>query len=258
MSFDREPLIMLGRDHVEKGVHALREVAPKVVAATTAGEGASLNPKVVPNEDSLAVVSLVGGIAAVVADSHFGDTAGVVVVEAFARRLGERPPPGDALALAELLLEIDGEIGQAMPPGETSATTAIAVVLGAGRLLWASCGDSLLFGRKPPSHELTRIDRPTSVFMGGTCDRADLEARGIGIGRLVQAGEEEVAPGDLLLLASDGIEELCSGLTLERISALMSRDAPLAARVADLMTQAGRSAYGGGRDNLTVVAIEVE
>jgi hypothetical protein len=62
-------------------------------------------------------------------------------------------------------------------------------------------------------------------------------------------------PGDLILAASDGIETEFSGLDAEDLAALLAREALLETRVTDLMRAGGR-APGGGRDNLSVVAVE--
>jgi protein phosphatase len=59
-------------------------------------------------------------------------------------------------------------------------------------------------------------------------------------------------PGDLLLLATDGLYNMLSD---SQILALLTADSPLPARAASLITAANRA---GGMDNITAIVIEVE
>src|SRR5438445_521560 len=77
-----------------------------LVYALTPGEGPSRNPKQQKNEDSLAVLIVPGGAAAVVADSHWGAWSGEALARATASALAARLP-ATHVALAELLLDLD-------------------------------------------------------------------------------------------------------------------------------------------------------
>ena len=66
-------------------------------------------------------------------------------------------------------------------------------------------------------------------------------------------GKATLAEGDLLLLASDGLEENVSGLDLAGVEALVRGEGSLAKRVEALVERATDPAQGGGRDNLAVV-----
>src|SRR5690348_8891645 len=80
--------VMLASDYPHKGQAAVISVHPRLALGTTAGEGDSQNPKLSPNEDSVAVVALAdGGYAMAVADAHFGPTAGESAVRAFVKAL---------------------------------------------------------------------------------------------------------------------------------------------------------------------------
>ena len=69
-------LLLLATRESSEGSFRLERLAPGVVAAATAGDGSLTNPKITPNEDSLAVVELPTGTAALIADAHFGPSAG--------------------------------------------------------------------------------------------------------------------------------------------------------------------------------------
>jgi hypothetical protein len=68
---------------------------------------------------------------------------------------------------------------------------------------------------------------------------------------------DDVAPGDLVVVASDGLHPETSGLDWERFAAMLREPGALETRVARIMAAGGRAAEGGGGDNLTLVAIEV-
>ncbi|MGA2327972.1 MAG: Stp1/IreP family PP2C-type Ser/Thr phosphatase [Bryobacteraceae bacterium] len=68
----------------------------------------------------------------------------------------------------------------------------------------------------------------------------------------IRIHEEELAPGDLILLCSDG---LSGPVAEEAMAATLSRDAPLQYQVEQLITQAKA---GGGSDNVTVVLLRYD
>ena len=86
-----EQLMLLATENPSKGAFRLERPAPGVVAAITAGDGPSLNPKVTANEDSLAVVTLGSRTAALIADAHFGPAAGEIAARAFVRIMVRTP-----------------------------------------------------------------------------------------------------------------------------------------------------------------------
>ncbi len=254
-----EPTLLLGTAHPEKGVFYLETVAPGVVAAITAGDGPSLNPKRDPNEDSAAIVPLPGGgVAALVADSHFGAAASEIAARGFVEEIARRGAAdfgGDALP--DVLERIDERIGQERPKNDGSETTALAAVVTGDTLAWAGVGDSYLFRRTAAERQLHRLGRRGMVFLGSMFTRHAFTRGDIPLDAVLDAGAIPVVPGDLVLLATDGIEREASGLTREGIEALLNEPLTLEHRIVAIMTEAGRAEWGGGRDNLSVVAIEV-
>ncbi|MBI3270984.1 MAG: protein phosphatase 2C domain-containing protein [Planctomycetes bacterium] len=250
------PLLLLGTGHPTKGAYRLERAAANAWAATTAGDGPSTNPKLSPNEDSLAVVSLAdGGVAALVADAHFGAGAGEIAARFFAESVRRTPPVGRE-ALVALLVELDERIRAERPPGDRSETTALAAVVRRGRLDWASAADSRLFLRLRGGG-LGLLSHTVHDFLGGPVHLASVRRDHPELlPRFVEGGAARLEAGDVVLLASDGIDEEYSGVSERRLEELLGGPRPLEERVALLMTTAGRAATGGGRDNLSVVAVE--
>ena len=81
-------------------------------------------------------------------------------------------------------------------PHPESRTTLVVAVLGAGRLDWASIGDSAIFLGGPT--RVARLDRPRNRFLGGPTSRRD-------VARTVDRGHLPLAPDDVVVLASDGV-----------------------------------------------------
>lgn len=256
MTAANPPLLMLASDHAEKGRCYQETFAPGVVAATTPGDGTSFNPKVSPNEDSLAVVARAGGgVAALVADSHFGPAASEITAREFVAAM-QAGMAGAAADLGTLLRGIDAQIPRQRPEVEVSETTALAVVVEDGHLAWASVGDSVLFYLRSGQPGLQRLTRAGAAFLGGGWLRRAFDQALVAEDLVLETGTARVSPGDLLLLVSDGIEPGASGMSSQRLEQVLAAPDSLDQRVAALLAEAGRASNGGGRDNLTVVAIE--
>jgi hypothetical protein len=248
-------VFLLATDHPTKGTHRLERPASNVVAAITAGDGPSVNPKRAPNEDSLAVVPLSDGVAALVADAHFGPSSGEIAARGFASAV-ERAPPRDAGELVEIVIDLDLRVREERARDDDSETTALAVIVRGARLAWASVGDSVLF--LAAGGTLARLTRPGIGFVGGGLFLKGMRQHRIPIGdEIVEAGSLALPRGAVVVAATDGIEAEFSGMTDARLGQLLLAPDPLDARVANVMLEAGRADRGGGRDNLAIVAIEV-
>ena len=94
--------------------------------------------------------------------------------------------------------------------------------------------------------QLTRLSAmqhpANSMLTRSIGSRADLE---------VDEGREQLSPGDVLLLCSDG---LTSMITDDDVQAILQQEKSLAERAADLIEAAN---LRGGLDNVTVLLIEV-
>ena len=247
-------LVLLASENPDRGVFRIERPAPGVVAAVTAGDGPATNPKLTPNEDSLAVVARPDGTAALIADAHFGPGAGEIAARAFARMMVQSAATGPE-ALGERLAEVDRHIRAERGPRDRSATTALAVFLGPRRLAWASVGDSLLFVAVP-DRPLTRISRDTVEFLSGDL-MLDPGAREHAFEwPILETGSLMLPKRAVVLMASDGILPDYSGMTEARLNELVLAPGPLDERISALMREAGTRRHGGGRDNLSVIALD--
>lgn len=249
------PWTLLASEHPRKGHATLWSPRPNVVLGTTAGDGDSLNPKLSPNEDSAAVAATRDGIAMAVADAHFGASSSESAARAFVRRM-QGAPSVTPETLTRCVVDLDVAVREARRGDDRSETTFLAATLDGTALTWAAVGDSVLFVLAPGA-ELTRVVPSLGIYLG---DRWNLSAmRDAGerfLEGVLHAGTRTLAPGTVVMLATDGIEEDCSGLSDARIAEVLREDRPLAPRIETLLGLGGRLPRGG-RDNLTVVAMEL-
>ena len=144
------------------------------------------------------------------------------------------------------------------------ATTAVALLVGSGRAALAHVGDSRAYLRR--ANELTRLTRDHSwveeQMQAGmlSADAArDHPWRNIVTRALsgsdsleIEVTEVPVAPGDRLLLCSDGLSTV---LPDDKIEAMLGRDDTLDAVCAELVRGAND---GGGPDNVTALIVDVD
>ena len=197
-----------------------------------------------------------------VADGVGGGPAGEVAATlAVAELRGAHPAP-NAVALAELLREINHtlrELGDRNPATEGMATTLTAVVAGEGRVAVAHVGDSSAYRLR--DGRLERLTRDHSV--GGELVRSGLldpEAASVhplcsmltrSLGTLDDVEVDRAAyvsrPGDVYLLCTDG---LTGAVPDDRIAQVLRTHRDLDRAATRLVECALRA---GGRDNVTVV-----
>jgi serine/threonine protein phosphatase PrpC len=242
--------VLLASDHLDPLSVASETLAPGLVFALTAGEGPSRNPKQQKNEDSLAVLSLPGAQAGVVADSHWGAFAGEALARAAASALAAQLPRTHQ-ELARLLLGLDLEFRRERPKDDRSETTLLAAVVRGSEAIWASIADSHIYAVSARGAERLNEDRP--MFAGGTPPLVVFADR-VGEDTVVDSGEWTLRDGEVLLLASDGIAPEDSGLEASDLAAELGGEGDLLGRVRRLIDRARRPP--GGRDNIALVAIE--
>jgi len=250
---ESNPLLFLATENPIKGSFRLERPAPGVVAATTAGDGTPTNHKLTANEDSLAVVALESSTTALIADAHFGPTSGEIAARAFARIMLRNPARGPD-GLRELLIDLDRVIRAERPADDSSETTAVAVSFTPRGIAWANVGDSVVF-LAVPGRSIERLTPPGIDFLGGSVPYAAARDVGNLAMPFVECGSIAMPPGAVALMASDGIERAYSGMSEARLCEILMGSEPLDTRVARLMSEAGSADHGGGRDNLTVVAM---
>jgi serine/threonine protein phosphatase PrpC len=220
-------------------------------AAMHTGGGESINPKLWPCEDSLTVAEFDSGERlACVADAHWGGSSS----EGFTRDLAEVwervSGPTVPTRLYRALLQLESAYGLARPEEDRSETTVIVAHLEGTKLTWLNVGDSWLV-LVPQAGGARILNEMTSFFVGN----APMATAPPGLAWT--QGQAEVAPGDRLLLASDGIEEVACGMSLGDIEALLRGPDSLPENLNALLARGSDPARGGGRDNLALVALEV-
>jgi serine/threonine protein phosphatase PrpC len=184
------------------------------------------------------------------------------------RRDGEKARLAEAerVRLASAVQEANRRIFQrghedGGPALRTMGTTIIAVSLSewTGRIVWAHVGDSRLYRLRDGRLELLTADhtRFGEPYRGGGTVPLDLphtnqltSALGVSPDVEVASGSAEIAPGDVFLLASDGVSGLVPAPLITQILGMPSAD------------QAGqellqRALAAGGTDNASVVVVRV-
>lgn len=244
-------LLLLGSSIGAKGAWTSRELDPTCAAGLAAG-ASSANPKRWACEDSLAVQREPDGAwLAAVADAHFGGSSGESVAaglaQAWARAAGApggQPARGALARLRAALVLVDAHLWAQARPDDPSETTALLVHVDARarRVAWANVGDSLLVV-VDAAGAARRLNATRADFIG----RVPLAVQ-----RPPDAGEAALAAGDLVLLATDGLEAWVSDLDLPDVGRRLRAAGSPRAGVDDLL----RHQSAQGRDNLGVVLLQ--
>lgn len=141
-------------------------------------------------------------------------------------------------------------------------TTATAVTIAGGAVHYAHAGDSrLLVISQTGAIEQVTTDQTVAQRMIERGEDPVRAARShghiltnyIGINGIFtpQTGSRELAPGDVLLMCTDGLSDLVAE---DEIAAIVSDAAPDLERAADALID--RANAHGGRDNITVILIQ--
>lgn len=191
-----------------------------------------------------------------------GEVASQAAVEALRREL-EEIPPGAPLGLDALLHRANAAVrtaGRAFGPDGIGTTLTVAH-LAAGRVHLAHVGDSFaLLVRGGGCRALTR-EHNVENERAGSGETTPYPphyryalTRSIGQPEplLVDVASHELAPGDILLLATDGLTDL---VALPTIAATCDALREPAAMAGELIHQALQA---GGHDNITLVVVCVD
>ncbi|MCC9198062.1 protein phosphatase 2C domain-containing protein [Arthrobacter sp. zg-Y820] len=220
------------------------------------------------NEDSLIAADPIFAVA----DGMGGHEAGEVASSICVRTLGEAPFVGEHLpevAAAEvqkLLREADARIREATDGRAGTTLTGAVLVRDAGKPCWLvfNVGDSRTYRLTNGLLEQITVDHSEVqelVDMGQiTPDEALVHPRRHVVTRALGTGSDTdadywlipVEPGDRLLVCSDGLTGEVSDGQLQQILASVSNPQDACAS----MVQA--ALRSGGRDNITVLVIDVE
>lgn len=236
----------------EKGARVTDCVSGDAACGVSVGLGRSRNPKEWPNEDSVALHRLPdGALLGVVADAHWGGGAGESVVrhtrEAFLASRGANTFE----RLCATLATVDLRLQQERFGMDRSETTALFVHLEGREATYLNVGDSLLYLLDAERCQLrNRASGQFPLPFLGTYPLDKLPA-----GVVPDGGIFQLRPGEILLLATDGLEEGTATLDVSQLPGVFRGSAPIEEPLQLLLERADDPRRGGGRDNLGVVAL---
>lgn len=244
---------LLGSSLTTKGESVLRALDDRCVVALATGAAESLNLKQWLCEDSVAVHRLGdGSLLAAVADAHFGGYAGEAMLEGLVDRF-ESTAPGTILErLTQTMRLADAALHEHRPAGDTSESTALFVHVEGRTVSWVSVGDSYAFLCGVRARILNQESFEAWPRYVGAQSLEAIAPRGAAFDH----DQVQAKPGEVLLLATDGIETRSSGIELAEITPVLRRPGTLQQRLQILQALCDRTQTGGGKDNLGLVAIE--
>ncbi len=236
------PTLLLASRLGAHGERAREAPLPWAVAGLATG-GRSARAKDWPCEDSVALAPLPeGALLALVADAHWGGRSSEVAAEALLGAWTNARARAPQARLVEALRRLDAAL--AARPEDGSETTVLVAHLAGRRLTWAGVGDSLLLAVSPAGAR--QLNRTAGLFLGLNPLAAHPAPP--------DAGAADLAPGEVALLATDGLEpEASGGLDGPALAGLLLGRRPLAAGVDALLEHQSIA----GTDNLGVVALDV-
>lgn len=216
------------------------------------------------NEDSYLVNAPLFAVADGLGGHQAGEIASRIAVETL---LGEAPKRADAKALGRAVRSANAAVIEAAQTGRGRTgmgTTLTAAMVDGTRIVVAHVGDSR--GYLLHLGTLSQITEDHSMVAdmvrAGTLTAEQsrvhpsrsviTRALGSDPNLLVDAFEVEAAPGDRLLLCSDGLTSVVTDGEIERV--LGASPSPQTA-VATLIAAANA---GGGQDNITAVVVDID
>ena len=241
----------------------------RIAAKTDAGRVRQLN------EDCFGVGELPGGFAwAVICDGMGGAVGGDIASRSAVQRISETLTSSfqehmSSRSIKNLLMTaLDNantrvfDLSQANESLTGMGTTVVAAIVNGRRAYIAHAGDSrayLLTEGEPlqltKDHSVVQVMVDTGQITEDEArfhPRKNLITRVLGVGETLEADycEEELPPGSVLLLCTDG---LTNCMEPEEIAAM--RDQTDISALADELVQLANER--GGPDNITVVAVEI-
>jgi serine/threonine protein phosphatase PrpC len=264
-------ITILGRDHDARGGIYLQSLDSLPVAlGTSAGTTAK------PNEDAVGVLARGTEMALAIADGHWGREAAEIGVS----RAVEMLAPGNSpvaeseirVRLISLFEQVNDrlyDLATSAPGAATPETTLIVCQirqLESGKLLhWASFGDSYLFLlRKGMLNQLNTLHPRWLGYLSKLSEKADTrtllmkyltdEARYVGITSGLETGTENLEPGDIIFLCTDGLigsDHDPNPAVLYGIRMLLMSDLPIQTKVEKAIASA---LARGEKDNVSCLA----
>ena len=176
----------------------------------------------------------------------------VLICDGMGRGEAARRESAVAVRLLGRLLRVGAASGLAIE------TVNALLVNRCGEEMFATV-DMLIINLNTGEAELVKLAAcPTLILRDGALRRAEGGRLPLGILEKVQPGSfrTRLLPGDVLLMASDGVMDAAGEEALERLMRREDRDMTRLARLA--LATAERACEGGRRDDMTAVCLRVE
>jgi serine/threonine protein phosphatase PrpC len=268
---DAKGITILGRDHDAKGVVFLQALDSLPVAL-----GTSAGTTVKPNEDAAGVSTLGKDLVLAIADGHWGREAAEIGISKAMQLLSfesqpvaENEIPARLFSLFEQVNDQLYELAASSVDTATPETTLIVChirELENGKVLyWASFGDSYLFLlRKGMLNQLNSLNPRWLGYLSKLSEKAETrsllmkyltdEARYVGVANGLETGMENLEPGDIVFLCTDGLigaDRDPTPAQLYGVRMVLMSDLPIDAKVEKaIVTALAR----GEKDNVTCLA----
>ncbi len=201
--------VLWGTDHEELGVIGTLTVGQRTAIANSRGRFAKAYRFQDPNEDSVAAVAGERATLLVCADGHNGALAPNLAVETVLGALGAEPPSElDDAGWIELFATVNDTViaRKGMGSEQPASNTVLLVALASpGRLSWGSIGDGAIVLARPGAARGRQLNREAMRFIGHPMNERSLK-------HTVQRGTTDVAPGEWVVLVTDGLAEFIAPL----------------------------------------------
>ena len=237
-------VVLWGEDYVEYGEYGIEALDDDVAVGISRGALPKPYWALDPNEDAVAAVIGEDATLLICADGHNGFDSVRPAIETVLQTIGEPPPPPGIAANAIFgrasLAAFQVTAGFTDARSQSRTTLAFALIAGS-RVQWASMGDAPVYLAEPTSTRL--FIRDEHYFLPYAMDSGQISER-------MHGGEEELAPGSWVILASDGFSDYAgSGRGVDAVTEL-TREAVDADGLADALIN--RAFDGGAGDNVAV------
>ena len=243
MSEDPQALLW-GEDYVEYGEYGIEALSDDVALGISRGALPKPYWALDPNEDAVAAVIGEEATLLTCADGHNGFDSVRPAIETVLEAIGEPPPPPGIAANLIFgranMVASQVTMGFADVRSQSRTTLAFALIAGS-RVQWASMGDAPVYLAEPNA---TRVFiRDEHYFLPYAMDLRRIDER-------MHGGDEELAPGSWVVLASDGFSDYAgSGRGADAVSEL-AREAADADSLAEALINCAFD--GGAGDNVAV------
>lgn len=264
-------ITILGRDHDARGETYLQSLDSLPVAlGTSAGTTAK------PNEDAVGVSALGKELVLAIADGHWGREAAEIGVSKAVELLSSEMPPVTESEIRARLFSLFEQVNDQLydlagsTPGTVTPETTLIVChireSEAGKVMyWASFGDSYLFlFRGQILNQLNSLHPRWLGYLSKLSEKAETrsllmkyltgDARYVGVANGLETGVENLEPGDIVFLCTDGligVDHDPNPAQLYGIRMLLMSDLSIVSKVEKAIATA---LARGEKDNITCLA----